>query len=217
MTPTFSLNSIDNPITPTSGRRYTASLGMAGLGGNTRYINPTLEGTWFLRQSSRTSLGLRAQAEYISPFDDAMPLPIFERLVLGGGYSVRGYDLRSIGPRDPRSGIVIGGNKSLLFNAEYLISVAGPVRLILFYDAGQVQNAGEPFQLKGHFEGGLDGVYVPGFITSTGAEIRFFMPVLNVPFRLIFASNPQRKGVLNYSTGQQEKAFRFRFDVGSTF
>ena len=43
------------------------------------------------------------------------------------------------------------------------------------------------------------------------------MPVLNVPFRLIFASNPQRKGVLNYSTGQQEKAFRFRFDVGSTF
>ena len=41
----------------------------------------------------------------------------------------------------------------------------------------------------------------PGFITSTGAEIRFFMPVLNVPFRLIFASNPQRKGVLNYSTG----------------
>jgi outer membrane protein insertion porin family len=218
VTPTFSLNSIDNPVTPTSGRRYTASLGLAGLGGNTRYINPTLEGTWFLRQSSRTSLGLRAQAEYIKPFGDAMPLPIFERLVLGGGYSVRGYDLRSIGPRDPRSGIVIGGNKSLLFNAEYLISVAGPVRLILFYDAGQVQNAGEPFQLKGHFEAGLlDPIYVPGFITSTGAEIRFFMPVLNVPFRLIFASNPQRKGVLNYSTGQQEKAFRFRFDVGSTF
>jgi hypothetical protein len=43
------------------------------------------------------------------------------------------------------------------------------------------------------------------------------MPVLNVPFRLIFASNPQRKGVLNYSTGEPEKAFRFRFDVGSTF
>ena len=28
------------------------------------------------------------------------------------------------------------------------------------------------------------------FKTSTGAEIRFFMPVLNVPFRLIFAMNP---------------------------
>ena len=214
VTPTFSLNSIDNPVTPTSGKRYTASVGFAGLGGNTKYINPTLEGTWFIRQSAKTSIGLRGQMEYIKPFDHT-PLPIFERLVLGGGYSVRGYDLRSIGPQDPNSRIVVGGNKSLLFNAEYLIAVGGPVRLILFYDAGQVQDTGDPFRIKGYINS--NGVYVPPFITSTGAEIRFFMPVLNVPFRLIFASNPQRAGVLNYSTGQPEKGFRFRFDVGSTF
>jgi outer membrane protein insertion porin family len=218
-TPTFSLNSIDNPITPTSGRRYTASLGIAGLGGNTRYMNPTIEGTWFLRHTAKTSLGLRGQLEYIRPFGTTSPLPIFERLVLGGGYSVRGYDLRSIGPQDPRSRIVIGGNKSILFNAEYLIAVGGPVRLILFYDAGQVQDNGKRFTFKGITDYSIDpdGIFTPGFVTSTGAEIRFFMPVLNVPFRLIFASNPQRKGVLNYSTGLPEKAFRFRFDVGSTF
>jgi outer membrane protein insertion porin family len=203
VTPTFSHNTIDNPITPVTGRRYTASLGVAGLGGNTRYVNPTLEGVWFLRHTARTSLGLRAQAEYIRPLGNT-PLPIFERLVLGGGYSVRGYDLRSIGPQDPNSRIVIGGNKSLLFNAEYLISVGGPVRLILFYDAGQVKDNGQHFALRDS-------------ITSTGVEVRFFMPVLNVPFRLIFAANPQREGVLNYSTGRPEKAFRFRFDVGSTF
>jgi outer membrane protein insertion porin family len=218
-TPTFSLNSIDNPISPVTGRRYTASLGIAGLGGNTRYINPTVEGVWFLQHTARTSLGLRAQAEYIRSYGSSGPLPIFERLVLGGGYSVRGYDLRSIGPQDPGSGIVLGGNKSLLFNAEYLISVGGPVRLILFYDAGQVQDTGQRFIFNGRTEINANGdeIYRPGFITSTGAEIRFFMPVLNVPFRLIFASNPQRKGVINYSTGRQEKAFRFRFDVGSTF
>jgi outer membrane protein insertion porin family len=215
ITPTFSLNSIDNPITPTQGTRYTASLGVAGLGGNTRYVNPTIEGTWFLRHTAKTSLGLRAQAEYIRPFGTSSPLPIFERLVLGGGYSVRGYDLRSIGPQDPNSRIVIGGNKSLLFNAEYLIAVGGPVRLILFYDAGQVQDNGRRFTFKGVTD--AEGAFTPGFITSTGAEVRFFMPVLNVPFRLIFASNPQRNGVLNYSTGLPEKAFRFRFDVGSTF
>jgi len=202
--PTFTHNSVDNPITPTTGRRYTASLGVAGLGGDTKYVNPTLEGVWFLRQSSRTSIGLRAQAEYIRPFTNSFPLPIYERLTLGGGYSIRGYDLRSVGPKDPNSGIVIGGNKSLLFNAEYLISVGGPVRLVLFYDAGQVKDSGQRYDPQ-------------GFITSTGAEVRFFMPVLNVPFRLIFAANPQRDGVLNYSTGQPEKGFRFRFDVGSTF
>jgi outer membrane protein assembly factor BamA len=91
----------------------------------------------------------------------------------------------------------------MLFNAEYLISVAGPVRLILFYDAGQVQDTGLRFRTK-------------DFKTSTGAEIRFFMPVLNVPFRLIFAHNPQREGVLD-NNFQPEKKFRFRFDVGSTF
>ena len=213
--PTYTLNSVDNPVTPVTGRRFTASFGVAGIGGDTRYTNPTVEAVWFLQHTSRTSLGIRAQAEYIRPYGTSSPLPIFERLVLGGGYSVRGYDLRTIGPQDPNSGIVIGGNKSLLFNAEYLISVAGPVRLILFYDAGQVQDSGQRLRMRGETDAA--GIYHLGFITSTGAEIRFFMPVLNVPFRLIFASNPQRKGILNYSTGLPEKGFRFRFDVGSTF
>ena len=75
--------------------------------------------------------------------------------------------------------------------------------------------------------GGLEDPNAPGphtevigrtsaFKTSTGAEIRFFMPVLNVPFRLIFAANPQRGGVLD-NTLQPAKAFTFKFAVGSTF
>ena len=43
---------------------------------------------------------------------------------------------------------MLGGNKSLLFNAEYLITIAGPVRLVLFYDAGQVRDIGEQFAWK---------------------------------------------------------------------
>ena len=42
------------------------------------------------------------------------------------------------------------------------------------------------------------------FKTSTGAEIRFFMPVLNVPFRLIFAMNPSRAGVLDNNLQSRE-------------
>ena len=51
---------------------------------------------------------------------------------------------------------------------------------------------------------------------STGAEVRFFMPVLNVPFRLIFAYNPSRVGVLDNNLRPAEK-FTFKFAVGSTF
>ena len=134
---------------------------------------------------------------------------------------------------------MLGGNKSLLFNVEQNINIAGPVRLILFYDAGQVR-AGQPFAFKEDitkmFRRVLpiqrpcasavhvriaairDAVFgqQSAFKTSTGAEVRFFMPVLNVPFRLIFAYNPQRGGVLD-NTLQPQKAFQFRFAVGTTF
>ena len=152
VTPTVALNSVDNPVTPVTGRRLTFSSAVAGLGGDTRYVKPSGEAVWFLQQNRKISLGLRAQAEYIRPYGSTVgstnSLPIFEKLVLGGGYSVRGYDLRSIGPKDNASGVVLGGNKSLLFNAEYLISIAGPVRLVLFYDAGQVRDNGDRFGWK---------------------------------------------------------------------
>ncbi|MDP6579768.1 MAG: BamA/TamA family outer membrane protein, partial [Vicinamibacterales bacterium] len=110
---------------------------------------------------------------------------------------------RSIGPSDPATGLVIGGNKSLLFNAEYLIKIADPVRLLFFYDAGQVADFGQTFSND-------------LFRTSTGIEFRFFMPVINVPVRLIYAWNPQREGILNDRFRLQEPTV-FKFAMGTTF
>jgi outer membrane protein insertion porin family len=203
ITPSFVHNTVDNPIFPSAGRRFTASVDLAGPGGNTRYIKPTLEGVYYKPLSRRMTVGARAQWVYVTAVGETSILPLFERLFLGGEYSVRGFDIRTIGPRDPRTGYVLGGNTSLLFNAEYLIQIAGPVRLVFFYDAGEVL-------LKSQNPSFED------FKTSTGAEIRFFMPVLNVPFRLIAAWNPQRAGVLDNQL-QPQKAFTFRFAVGSTF
>jgi outer membrane protein insertion porin family len=200
--PSLVHNTVDDPIFPKSGTRYTVSVDLAGLGGDTNFYKPRVEGVWYIPHTRRTSVGLRAQAEYISQFRGSKPLPVFERLYLGGEYSVRGFDIRTIGPK-LESGLVIGGNKTLLFNVEYLITIADPVRLVFFYDAGQALDARQRFALK-------------EFKTSTGAEVRFFMPVLNVPFRLIFAYNPQRDGVLDNNL-QPQKAFGFRFAVGSTF
>lgn len=249
VTPSLVFNTVDNPIFPTRGRRFTSSVDLAGLGGNTNFVKPHVEFVQFIRHTNRTTVGLRAQFDYARPIGGTTELPFFERLFLGGEYSVRGFDIRSIGPRDPLNpDLLLGGNKSLLFNAEYMIQIAGPVRLILFYDAGQVRNEGESFgwwedvkearfhlpPIIGPSSGGA--IEAPGapppevvvvgkqsaFKTSTGAEIRFFMPVLNVPFRLIFAMNPQRGGVLSNNTGPDghlapAKRFVFRFAVGSTF
>ena len=60
---------------------------------------PTLEGVWFWHQNTRMSLGFRANLEYIRSYSGSKELPIFEKLFLGGEYTVRGFDIRSIGPR----------------------------------------------------------------------------------------------------------------------
>ena len=203
ITPTFQFNTVDHPIFPTSGKKYTMGFQFAGLGGNTKYYKPTVEGIWYLRHASRLTLGLRANAEYIAPIGSSEVLPIFELLNMGGEFSLRGFDIRSVGPSDPNTGLVIGGNKSLLLNVEYIISIANPVRVIIFYDAGQVADFGQSFATN-------------LFRTSTGAELRFFMPVLNVPFRLIYAWNPQREGVLNDRFQPQESTV-FKFAIGTTF
>jgi outer membrane protein assembly factor BamA len=243
ITPSLVHNTVDNPIFPTQGVRYTAAIDLAGIGGNTNFYKPNLEGVWFWKQNARMSLGTHADVSYIHQFAGSAPLPIFEQLFLGGEYSVRGFDIRSIGPSDPVTGLVLGGNKSLLFNIEQAITIAGPVRAILFYDAGQVRARGQNF---GFWEPVLQlqqpaGVVLtdpnqplalidpnaplptyltvgrqPAFKTSTGVEIRFFMPVLNVPFRLIFYYDPQRAGVRDNNL-QPQQAYGFRFAVGSTF
>ncbi|MBI4476149.1 MAG: BamA/TamA family outer membrane protein [Acidobacteria bacterium] len=238
--PSFIHNTIDQPIFPTTGRRYTLSMDLAGPGGNTYFIRPRVEGVWIFQHTRRTSLALRSEVQYIRPMGSTKELPIFEKIFQGGEYSVRGYDIRSIGPRDPATGLVLGGDKSLLFNVEYLITIAGPVRLVAFYDAGQVRDRGERFGWKERIDRqvqtnplipliGLESFTLldpatfrtdteinSAFKTSTGLELRFFMPVLNVPFRLIFAYNPQREGVLDNNLLPAKK-LTFRFAVGSTF
>ena len=83
------------------------------------------------------------------------------------------------------------------------VGASAPVRFIIFYDTGQVQDFGQSFAMN-------------DFKTSTGAELRFFMPVLNVPFRLIYAWNPQRDGTYDDRFQPQDET-TFRFAVGTTF
>ena len=185
------------------GGASRVSFDLAGLGGNTSFYKPRVEAIQYFQQTRKLSAGVRAQFEFVAPWRDSLFVPIFERLVQGGEYSVRGYDIRTIGPRDDITGLVIGGNKSLLFNGEYVYQIAGPVRVLAFFDAGQVRQTGQEFRSD-------------AFVASTGAEVRFFMPVLNVPFRLIFARNINYEDILD-NNYQPEKKWRFRFAVGSTF
>lgn len=213
ITPQLRHNTVDHPIFPSQGKSLALSLELAGAGGNTRFVKPILEATVYRPHTSRTIFGARVQYRHLQAGNPEM-IPVFERLWLGGEYSIRGFDIRRVGPTlsdvNPevpgnsfQGLIVMGGNKSLLFNVEYQFVLGGPVRLVTFYDAGQVQDFGREFTMN-------------DFVSSTGIELRFFMPMLNVPFRLIYYYNPQVEGIFNDRYQPQER-HGFRFAMGTTF
>ncbi len=213
ITPQLSFNTVDHPIFPTRGSKFSLALEVAGVGGNTNFLKPILEGTWYKPHTARTVFGVRVQYSHLQT-DNPATIPVFERLWLGGEYSVRGFDIRRVGPLvsetnpdvalDSYTGrIVMGGNKSLLVNAEYQFLLGGPVRLLAFLDAGQVQDFGNDFVMD-------------QFQTSTGLELRFFMPMLNVPFRLIYYYNFNHEEIFNDRFEPQEQ-HGFRFAMGTTF
>ena len=85
----------------------------------------------------------------------------------------------------------------MLGSAEYAFDVAGPLRLVAFVDAGQSFAEGQSIDL-----GRLR--------TSTGVELRFLVPVLNVPVRLIQSWNLNRGS-------DPAKAREFRLTFGTSF
>jgi outer membrane protein insertion porin family len=196
-TPSFVWNTVDNPYNPRAGVKYSSSMTIAGgpLGGTIDYFRPNLEVVVYIPQGRKTALGLRADVGWIKTYGRTLVKPYYLRYFLGGETQLRGYNLRTVGPFDS-SGRALGGNKYLLFNAEYYFDVFGPLRALLFFDAGQAFIEGDMISFK-------------GLRTSTGAELRFIMPVLNVPFRLIYAWNPHRDAFHDKTT--------FKFAVGTTF
>jgi outer membrane protein insertion porin family len=197
VTPSFLLNSVDNPLRPRRGIKLSLSLPVTGgpFGGTTNYIKPEAEAVAYLPVTGRTGFGLHASGGMIRTFGSTNLLPYYVRYFLGGETQIRGVDIRTVGPTD-KDNRAIGGNRFVLFNAEYYLDWFGPVRALLFHDAGQAYSETQSLDLT-------------RLRTSSGIEARFMMPVLNVPFRLVYSWNLYR------DTFQKPRGFRFA--VGTTF
>lgn len=196
ITPSFVHNTVDNPFTPRSGRQLSISYQYAGgaLGGTSSFIKPELTGIQYIPLSARTALGLRVNAGRIWTFGRTA-LPYYQRYFLGGETQIRGVDIRTVGPMND-NGVATGGTAFALLNAELYYDIAPMVRALAFHDAGQAWSESQKIDLR-------------QLRTSTGLELRVTLPVVNVPFRLIYAWNFYR------DTFQPPRGFRFA--VGTTF
>jgi len=197
--PSIYRSTVNSPIIPTAGSLYLATCKFSGgfLGGEVDMIKPRFEWKHFQPIIGNHILGLHAEYQFIKSFGEGPGIPVWERFFLGGERSIRGYNYYSIGPRDPVSNRNIGGEKSLVLNAEYIIPFGSSLFFILFYDYGNAFTQDEKISLKNMY-------------TSTGLELRIFVPALRIPFRLIFAYNSPKEYL-------SESSFNFRFALGTTF
>ncbi len=181
------------------------------------------------------------------PSGSEQTVPFFERIFMGGEFDLRGFDIRSVSPLaitrnaltdsegnpliDPSTGlpsiteslIPVGGDTSFVGTVEYRIPIAGPLTLNAFMDVGTSTILRKSKLTIFGPETVVDLLEnTNGVIrASTGAEIQFLMPMINQPFRLIFAYNPR---VMSTDIVLQGRRFRLqedrtnvKFTVGYTF
>jgi outer membrane protein insertion porin family len=196
LTPSLVHNTVDNPYAPRSGMRLTGRYQYAGgfLGGTSDYVKPDVEAIFYVPVTRRTALGVRGQAGWIRNYG-SRDLPYYQRYFLGGETQIRGVDIRTVGPLNEEN-VALGGTKFVLFNAEYYFDIFPQVRALLFHDAGQAFDETHAIDLR-------------QLRTSSGAELRVTLPVIGVPFRLIYAWNLYRDSF--------QPAKTFKFAVGTTF
>ena len=98
--PTLSYNTIDSPINPTRGKSFFYSLSFEGgpLQGNVNAITNVFETKYFRPINKRRNVvGFRLLAAYATGFS-GLVLPPFNRFFLGGEDTIRGFDIRTVGP-----------------------------------------------------------------------------------------------------------------------
>lgn len=198
LSPTIYYSTVDSPIFPSSGVKYLFNYRYSGgfLGGD--FNLHKIKGEFvkfFPLNKKRHTLGFHAVYQYVTKFGDSF-LPYYEKYFLGGERSIRGFDIFRLGPRN-EEGQVIGGDKAFFLNFEYAIPLSQQFSFVFFYDIGNAYDVGKPIS--------FNDVY-----SSLGAELKIFVPMLNVPFRLIFSYNPR---LLH----EEDSHFAFRFAVGPSF
>ena len=222
------------------------------LGGDFNMFRPAMEYRQYISDKwlsgGRNVFAFNLQLQYVQSFGGRSVVPFFDRFFIGGENDIRGFDIRSISPIavtltrqldvngepiiDPKTGLpqilesspfAIGGDSVGIFNFEYRIPIAGPLTMAGYYDVG-ITRAMRKSSL-GTFGAStisiIDGTNnkVRG---STGVEFQFTLPIVNAPFRLIVAYNPQRlsggittpNGV-TYTINEPKKDIKFT--VGRSF
>lgn len=187
----FSNDTRDSYLDPTTGHKYTAEIELAGgpLGAETDFIKLRGGSRWYRPIIGKWVLMTRIEAAVAEEYGDSDFVPLFDRFFAGGSSSVRGYDYRDVGPRV--DGDPIGGKAKLEGSFEFSYPLIDIIKGYIFFDYGQVWEEVEDFgQSK--------------INTSIGLGVGMRTPVGPIRIDYGFPINPdddQGSGRIHFTTG----------------
>ena len=188
----------NNLITTTRGSRFEAIFEVAGgpFGYDVNYYRTEGRMAQYfpLFEEQRQVLEVIGRLGVIKEFGDSDDVPFFDRFFLGGPNTLRGFEFRDVGPKDP-TGEPTGGKTYGYFSLEYSMDIVAPVRFALFYDAGFVNSGSFDFNPSNYND-------------NFGFGVRFF--VLGSPLRLDY-------GIPITTDRQNDEGNQFNFSFGTRF
>ncbi|MFZ2603338.1 MAG: outer membrane protein assembly factor BamA [Candidatus Omnitrophota bacterium] len=194
-----SFDTRNNVFDPKKGNLVANSLELAGgpFSGDKNFVKYFLRASHYFPVFGESVLEFRGRLGVVDPFGNSTDVPIYERFFAGGGNTIRGYSERRIGPVDPSTSDPLGGESTIIVNAEYLYPVFSFIKLAAFFDTGNVWEK-------------IDKLGSGGFKSGAGFGVRVKTPVgpimldYGIPF--------------NKESGEDERGSgRFHFSVSHGF
>jgi outer membrane protein insertion porin family len=207
--PSLSRNTIDMPFDPTEGSLVTASAEFAGLGGESEFTKIDVSARFyypFYKHESGWKLVYATAVTFGYGWGDGgtsgEELPLSERYFPGGINTVRGFQSRTLGPRedyfDPENGLTrdseVGGSSQLIFNNEIIFPIipdAG-VKGVLFFDAGNAWMSDSSPDPTDFVPSQSDGMDLTDLRLSTGIGLRWLSPFGPLRIEVGFPLNAER-------------------------
>lgn len=180
VTASYRYDSRDLPMDARDGLLTTFSSEIAGgiLGGTNDFWRNIFESSYFVPILGDIIGSIHSEIGIIKPYNGS-DIPVTERFFMGGLYSLRGFEYRSVGPRDLQ-GDPLGGDRSFLVNMEavYPIVREANLRGVVFFDIGNVWGPWEDPQFS-------------DLRTGAGFGFRWFSPMGVLRLELGFNLDPK--------------------------
>ncbi len=205
---TWTFDSRDRFFNSTSGNKTTITPYVAGgpMAGETDIFGARIRSTHYWPLIGGMIFNVRGQLEAVEAYGDSKDaaradpssigngVPIFDRLFIGGSYTLRGFEYRDVGPKDV-TGTAIGGNSSAYATAELTCPLWSQIRGAVFYDWGFANEGSWDFNPSAYSD-------------NWGIGLRLNLP--GFPLSLDYA------WPMNYDEFQNGKG-RFNFLIGHSF